>query len=95
MFDPTSRYYSLETATFTTSDGRMLAYKRRRFVPTEQGLILGNLVPSEGERLDLVTARVFGDPGAFWRICDANAALSPFELLDEAGRALRVPLPRS
>ena len=32
-FQPTSRYYNLETAQFATPDGRVLAYKRRRFLP--------------------------------------------------------------
>jgi hypothetical protein len=43
--------------------------------------------------------RAYGDPLAFWRICDANNALDPLEMMaDAAGnpaRRLRVPLPQS
>jgi hypothetical protein len=52
-----------------------------------------------GDRLDLLANRVYGDPLAFWRICDANDALDPLEMLAEAAadptRRLRVPLPQS
>ncbi|NEO90137.1 MAG: hypothetical protein F6K56_07705 [Moorea sp. SIO3G5] len=33
MFQATSRYYNPETATFTSSDNRVISYKRRRFLP--------------------------------------------------------------
>ena len=33
MFDPTSRYAAIETATLTDADGRVIAYERRRFLP--------------------------------------------------------------
>lgn len=95
MFDPKSRYYATETATFVTAEGRMIAYKRRRFVPASgAALVLGEVMPGAGERLDLLTARTLGDPEAFWRVCDANDALSPFDLLDERERAVRIPTPQ-
>ncbi|NOK34660.1 hypothetical protein HMI49_15780 [Corallococcus exercitus] len=95
MLEPKSRYYSLETATFTTRSGRTVAYKRRRFVdPPSELLTLSEVVPAEGERLDLLTARTLGDPEQYWRICDANNALSPFELERTPERLLRIPLPR-
>ena len=95
MFDARSRYYNVETATIVSADGRTIAYKRRRFLPAAgTALVLAEVLPTEGERLDLLTARALGDPEAFWRICDANDRLSPFEILDEAGQTLRIPLPR-
>ena len=33
MFDPTSRYYQLEQATYTRADGTEVRYVRRRFCP--------------------------------------------------------------
>ena len=39
-------------------------------------------------------ARTLGDPLQFWRVCDANNAMNPPELTEEAGRALRVPVPQ-
>jgi hypothetical protein len=95
MLDVKSRYYSLETATLVAPDGRMVAYKRRRFLPPPSApLTLSEALPSEGERLDLLTTRTLGDPELFWRICDANNALSPFDLLQERGRTVRIPMPQ-
>lgn len=95
MFEPTSRYYQLETARLTTPDGRVIAYKRRRFLPQGRAMpLLVEVALAEGDRLDLLTARTLGDPEQYWRICDANDAMNPFELTDEPGRVLRVPVPQ-
>lgn len=95
MFEPTSRYYSIETAQFTAADGRIVAYKRRRFVPPGKNMpLLVEVSVTEGDRLDLITTRTLGDPEQFWRICDANEVLDPFELVAEPGRNVRVPLPQ-
>lgn len=92
MFDAKSRYYGIETATFVTSDGRMVAYKRRRFVPAVgAALVLAEVRPAEGERLDLLTARTLGDPEAFWRICDANDVQSPFDLSKDPNQKVQIP----
>lgn len=97
MFDPTSRYANVETATLTRADSdgqpRVLAYKRRRFVPHAAGMT--TLVEhrfAHGERLDTITARYFGDPTQFWQICDANEVLRPSELTDEVGRPIRIAI---
>ena len=42
------------------------------------------------DRLDLVAFRYFQDPEQFWRICDANGALWPDDLL-EPGNVLLIP----
>jgi hypothetical protein len=95
MFDPTSRYNALETRTMLLKDGRMAAYKRRRFLPKAKDLaVMAELQPAPGDRLDLFASRTLGDPLAFWRICDANDAMDPNELIDGSGRAIRVPVPQ-
>ncbi len=95
MFDPTSRYYQLEQATYTRADGTEVRYVRRRFCPPGAALpLLVAVVVTEGDRLDLITARTLGDPLQFWRVADANNALYPFDLLAEVGRELRVPVPQ-
>ena len=95
MFEPTSRYYNVETATLTAQDGRVIAYKRRRFLPQgEEMPLLVEVTVTEGDRLDLITARTLGDPEQFWRVCDANNAMNPVELTDEPGMTLRVPVPQ-
>jgi hypothetical protein len=95
MFEPTSRYYALETATLTAPDGRIIAYKRRRFLPQGESMpLLVEVTVTQGDRLDLITARTLGDPEQFWRVCDANNAMNPFDLTAEPGRTLRVPVPQ-
>jgi len=96
MFDPASRYYAIETVQLTALDGRVIAYKRRRFLPQGETLpLLVEVVVTEGDRLDVITARTLGDPEQFWRVADANDAMNPTELADEIGRALRVPIPQA
>ncbi len=95
MFEPTSRYATLETATLATTDGRKVAYKRRRFLPRGKDLpLLVEVTVTQSERLDLITARTLGDPEQFWRVCDANDTMNPVELTSEIGRTLRVPVPQ-
>lgn len=92
-FPPTSRYYGFDTRTYTAPDGSSYTYLSRRFVPQpERFALIRTYTVTQGERLDNMTARFLGDPEAFWRICDANAALRPEEL-EEMGRQLRITLP--
>jgi hypothetical protein len=44
-----------------------------------------------GERLDMTSNRVFRDPLQYYRLCDANGAMNPFTLVEDAGPVLRVP----
>ena len=97
MFDTTSRYARIETAELVDQDGRRIAYVRRRFLP--QGRLMPLLAEVDvrpGDRLDIITARALGDPEHFWRVCDANDAMNPFELTaaEAIGRFLRVPVPQ-
>jgi hypothetical protein len=95
MFEPTSRYYNVETTTLTLPDGRQVPYKRRRFLPDGATLpLLTEVTVVAADRLDLITARILGDPEAFWRVCDANDVIDPFELTDKIGRVIRVPIPQ-
>ncbi len=94
MFEPTSRYYSLKTITFTTPEGRQVHYKARRFLPQAKDLqYLMNVSVQPGDRLDLISARILGAPDLFWRLCDSNNAMDPFELA-QPGRTLRVAIPQ-
>jgi len=95
MFEPTSRYYAIEDASLTAPDGSVIAYKRRRFLPDGEKIpLLVEVTVTEGDRLDLITARTLGDPEQFWRVCDANNAMNPSDLTAETGRVLRVPVPQ-
>ncbi|MBZ4415592.1 LysM domain-containing protein [Myxococcus sp. RHSTA-1-4] len=95
MFDPTSRYASLEVATHHVTDARgerrEVRYVRRRFLPPldEQVPLVEHLL-TEGERLDHLAARYLNDPAQSWRLCDANGVLHPDELEERVGRMVRV-----
>lgn len=96
MFEPNSRYYNLETATYRAADGTEIAYKRRRFLPDGDAMqVLVEVKVAEGDRLDLITARTLGDPQGFWLVCDANNAMNPAELTEKPGTVLRVPIPQA
>ncbi len=95
MFESTSRYYALENTTLTSPDGRVIAYKRRRFLPDGNDMrLLVEVSVTEGDRLDSITARTLGDPEQFWRICDANNTMNLFDLTTKPGRVLRIPEPQ-
>ena len=91
----TSRYYGIEMAELTLSNGKTVVYLRRRFVPSPDRFQLLQLhTVTEGERLDNITARYLGDPEQFWRVCDANNAMRPQELTETIGRQIRITLPQ-
>ena len=95
-FSQTSRYFGIETTTIETSDGKIHAYLRRRFVPQPENFTtLLEHVVVQGDRIDNITARYLGDPLQFWRVCDANRAMRPEELTEEQaiGRRIRITLP--
>jgi hypothetical protein len=95
MFNYQSRYYNLETVKLTLPDGREAVYKRRRLLPRGSAMpLLVEVSVTEGDRLDLITARTLGDPEHFWRVADANNAMNPFDLTAEIARVLRVPVPQ-
>jgi hypothetical protein len=95
MFDQTSRYARVPTATVVLPDGREVTVARRRLVPPGASLrLLAEVVVGPGERPDLLAARTLGDPTQFWRLADANDAMDPSELTAVPGRVVRVPEPQ-
>jgi len=92
-FQPTSRYYSTETTIYETTDGKLIRYLQRRFLPSlDRFTIIQEHLVTEGDRLDNITARYLGDAEQFWRICDANPVQQP-EQLEELGRRIHISLP--
>jgi hypothetical protein len=90
MFFRNSRYLVVPDAIFVDRSGREIVYKLLRPIPmppAQQGHTV-----AQGERLDRIAFRHYGDPEQFWRIADANLALHPEELTDEVGRVLGIAL---
>jgi len=95
MFGMGSRYTSLPLLKYDDATGNVLAYVSRRFLPPSDAfslLLLHTVV--QGERLDNVTAEYLDDPQQYWRVCDANEAMSPFDLVAEPGETIRITLPQ-
>lgn len=83
-----SRYHGVEIA----AHGDLRHLRRRFIAPPAAFAAIAEHVVEEGDRLDLLAARYLGDPDLGARICDANGALDPDELL-VVGRRLRITLP--
>jgi len=65
----------------------------RRAIPAAPGLL--EHVVMDGERLDQLAGRFYGDPTRSWRLLDANLGeLNPFDLL-RPGRRIAVPADRT
>lgn len=93
-FPPSSRYHGGATAVHTGKDGRPKVYLKRRVVPApERFSTISEYRIEESDRLDLIAARYLGSPELYWRICDANGAVRPDELIDTIGTRVRITLP--
>jgi hypothetical protein len=93
MISQTSRYFGTEVAFLVTQDGKQINYLRRRFLPDSNiGSFLELHTVTEGERLDIITAKHLGNPELFWRVCDANYSMRPEDLTEKLGQKLRIPL---
>lgn len=88
MFFKGSRYEKVAEAVLVDSNGRSIRYKRTRFIVDPLALVGHRVL--DGERLDHIAWQQFRDAERFWRICDANRALWPDDLLEEAA-VLRIP----
>ena len=98
MFDPNSRYYGIQNSMLSSTDAdgtvRQIVYKRRRFIPAmDGGTTLVEHKVSEGQRPDNITAKYLGDPTQFWRLCDANGARFPDDLVAQLGAVIKIVLP--
>src|ERR1700722_7282640 len=76
LYPPGTRYNNVPFLSITLSDGRTVRYLRRRQVPDPASLsTVFQYRVVDGDRLDNLANRFLGDPGASWRIADANPVL--------------------
>jgi hypothetical protein len=88
MFFPGSRYEKVADDQIAL-EGRVIVFKKTRFIPETTGLV-GHSV-TQGERLDHIAHQFYKEPDRFWRICDANRAMWPDDLVAEVGRTILIP----
>jgi nucleoid-associated protein YgaU len=89
VFASTSRYANVADATYTDASGRQFSFKVLRLTPSAATLMVHQVV--QEDRLDLLSAKFYTDPEQFWRICDANVAMRPDDLL-QIGQILLIPI---
>jgi nucleoid-associated protein YgaU len=90
-YDTSSRYYGLPVIELKAADGSVVRYVHRRFIP--QAAQFPTFVVhqvQQGDRIELLAARYLGDPLLYWRIADANRAMSPGDPL-VSGDAVNIP----
>ena len=94
-FPQDSRYAGFGTQTYTAPDGTTITYLQRRYVPKPETFsVIGRHTVVQNDRLDLLASVYLGDPIVYWRLCDANGALAPDDLLAVIGRILNITLPQ-
>lgn len=91
MFLKGSRYASVDSAQLTHASGRVVTYKKVRFIPSTPRQT--SYTVGQSDRLDLVAARFYRDALRFWRIADANAALWSEDLVATVGSVIAIPPP--
>jgi hypothetical protein len=87
------RYTGVGTATIEDEAGGSAIYRLRRFLPPGAEIESRRMLEATQmvERLDLIAALTLGDAFAFWRICDANDAMNPFDVVAECEGQVRIP----
>lgn len=84
-----SRYSKTNVIAPLNSAGQSPRVLAVREIPRTRGVVEHVVV--EGERLDHIAHRYYGDPKKSWLILDANPdALNPLDLL-QPGRRLKIP----
>ena len=88
MFFKGSRYADVEDREITVN-GETIRYKRIRIIQDTSAHARHRV--RSGERLDHIAHTFYMDSERFWRICDANCAMWPDDLVIEADRSIWIP----
>ena len=84
-----SRYSVTDVVEIRGPDGRVRRTLVTRVIAPAPSALDQTVV--EGDRLDTLAARFYGEPTRYWLLLDGNAdTLNPFELL-AAGATIHVP----
>ena len=89
MFLDTSRYAKVLAETVVTADGREVTAIRLRPLPPVKGV---PRLMMQGDRLDVIADRAYGDGTRAWHIADANTALEAGDLVAEVLAVFDMPV---
>jgi hypothetical protein len=89
MFFQGSRYEKVPEDTYVDASRRPIRYKRIRFIPRTPATLAHEV--AQGERLDHISYLAYRDPERSWRICDANEAMWPPDLVADIGVRILIP----
>jgi hypothetical protein len=93
-FGPESRYYGLPLRSLTTPSGTQISYVSRRFIPGPAAYTVLRLYRvAQGDRVDVISAALLGNPLSYWQLCDANLAIKPPDVVAVPGAFINVTLP--
>jgi len=87
---PDSRFAQLPVIQVTAPDGSTRQVIALRLASPPVGATTVYRL-TQGEAIDLLARRFYGDEGLWWRILDANPVLYPLDL--QGGDVLNVPAP--
>jgi nucleoid-associated protein YgaU len=87
--DPSSRHQDLSTYEVALAPGaEAVELYEPREIPLPPPSVVHTVAAAD--RLDLLAQHYLGDPFQFWRIADANPALTPEDVLDP-GAQISIP----
>ena len=87
--DPSSRHETLPTYEVEGAPGQPAReLYQPRTIPQPPPSVVHTV--ASADRLDLLAQRYLGDPFQYWRIADANPALTPEDVLDP-GATIVIP----
>ncbi len=90
MFFKGSRYKDIPNYTAVDTSGKAYQTKSLRWIPETRGTFMHTV--KEGDRLDLLAYKYYGDPKRWWLISDANQdTFFPTDLLKEPGKKIIIP----
>ena len=88
MFLKGSRYEKVKD--YYAQDARGNLYKVKQLRPTEKLEKALTYIVQDGDRLDLLAYKFYGDPTKSWIICDANDEMFPPDLM-VPGKKIIIP----
>jgi hypothetical protein len=88
MFDPLSRYFDVDTYQLRDHRGRIVTVVAVPDAPAQA--VAGYHVLRQGQRLDHLAFKYLDDGSGFWRIAEANDAMTAEQLTEASELAIPV-----